>query len=103
MHDSTLTPSPASAPTATTPAIENTPTPTAPIAPASPSATLTAPPGTALQIATMLAAGTIDTNQAGRLAKAGNLSMLDITRALSTLREASEPKQPDAKTDAEKI
>jgi len=84
------------------PATANTPEPITPPAPVGPPAALTAPPGTALQIAQMLAAGTIDTSQAGRLAKAGNLSMLDVARGLTTLREAAEPREPDARTDAEK-
>ena len=82
-----------------TPATEATP---APLAPSTPPAAFTAPPGTALQIATMLGAGTIDTSQAGKLARAGNLSMLDITRALSTLCEAAEPKEHDARSAQEK-
>jgi hypothetical protein len=74
------------------PATANTLEPITPPASVAPPAALTAPPGTALQIASMLAAGTIDTKQAGRLAKAGNLSTLDVANALTTLREAAEPK-----------
>jgi hypothetical protein len=80
------------------PATANTPPPSAPTAPGSPPAALTAPPGTALQIASMLAAGTIDTTQAGKLARAGNLSTLHVAQALSTLRAAAEPQEPDVRS-----
>ena len=88
---------PTSPATATTPP----PPPSAPRAPVSPPTALTAPPGTALQIAQMLAAGTIDTAQAGKLSKAGNISTLDVAHALTTLRAAAQP-QADTRTDAEK-
>jgi hypothetical protein len=65
-------------------------------------AALTAPPGTALQIAQLLATGAIDTREAGRLAKAGNLSMLDVAHALTTLREAAEPQEPDLRSPEER-
>jgi hypothetical protein len=82
---------------------ESTPTPTAPAPPStptpapSPPAALTAP-GTALEIAQMLAAKTIDTAGAGRLAKAGNISTLSVAQALSTLRAAAEPQAPDGRS-----
>ena len=89
---------PTSPATATTPP----PPPNAPILPGSPPAALTGLPGTALEIAQLLAAGTIDTAQAGKLAKAGSIPTLDIANALSTLRAAAEPKEPDVRTDAQK-
>jgi hypothetical protein len=51
-----------------------------------------------LQIAQMLAAGSIDTAQAGKLARAGNLSTLHVAQALSTLRSAAEPQEPDVRS-----
>jgi hypothetical protein len=82
----------------TPPAPADTPAPNAPILPGSPPAALTAPPGTVLQIAQMLSAGTIDTAQAGKLAKAGNLSTMDIAQALSALRAAAEPKERETRS-----
>jgi hypothetical protein len=67
--------------------------PSAPIAPVAPPAALTAPPGTALEIAKLLAAGRVDTTQAGKLAKAGNIDTLTVARALHTLREVGEAKE----------
>ncbi len=49
----------------------------------------------------MLDAKTIDTAGAGKLARAGNISTLQVAQALSTLREAAEP-QVDVRSDAEK-
>jgi hypothetical protein len=89
----TLIPPPASPTT-------DTPETSAPIAPGV-TPTLTAPPGTALEIAQLLATGKIDTTQAGKLSKAGNISTLDVAHALTTLRAAAEP-QMDARTAAEK-
>jgi len=85
----------------TPPAPADTPAPNAPILPGSPPAALTGLPGTALEIAQLLAAGTIDTAQAGKLSKAGNISTLDVAHALTTLRGAAQP-QADTRTDAEK-
>jgi hypothetical protein len=74
------------------------PAESAPTGPSSQPAALTAPPGTALQIAQMLAAGTIDTAQAGKLSKAGNLSTLEVARALNVLRAAGEPQESDGRS-----
>ena len=75
------------------------PTPSAtPVTPSGPLAELTAPPGTALQIAQMLAAGSIDTTQAGKLAKAGNISTMHVAQALNALRGAAEPHEPDLRS-----
>jgi len=86
-----ITPTPPAVPTATATS------PSSPAAPGNP-AELTAPPGTALQIAQMLAAGKIDTTQARKLSKAGNISTLDVAQALNVLREAAEPRAPDLRT-----
>jgi hypothetical protein len=86
--------------TVTTPIPTDTPAPNLSIAPGAP-LTLTAPPGTALEIAQLLASGKVDTAGAGKLAKAGNISTLDVANALTTLRAAAEP-QVDARTEAEK-
>jgi len=53
-----------------------------------------APPGSALEIATMLADGRIDTREAGKLARAGNVSMLDIARARGGLLAANPMARP---------
>jgi hypothetical protein len=50
----------------------------------------------------MLNAKTIDTAAAGKLAKAGNISTLQVAQALNVLRATAEP-QVDARTDAEKV
>jgi hypothetical protein len=82
----------------------STPAPSAPsnAAPsASPPAAVSAPPGTALSIAQQLAAGTLDTTQAGKLARAGGISTLDVANALSVLQETRDAPQ-DTRSDAEK-
>jgi len=53
-----------------------------------------APPGSALEIATMLADGRIDTREAGKLARAGNITMLDIARARGGMLAASPTARP---------
>jgi hypothetical protein len=79
---------PTSPATATTPP----PPPSAPTAPVSPPTALTAPPGTALEIAQMLKASTIDAGQAGKLSRAAKVSMADVAAALHTLHAADEPR-----------
>ena len=74
----------------------NTPTPaatipTSPSAPGGPPANMTAPPGTAMEMAQLLHTKTIDPAQAGKLARAGNISGLHVAQALHVLREAGEP------------
>jgi hypothetical protein len=59
---------------------------------------VTVPPGTALQIAQMLAAGKIDTTQAGKLSKAGNISTLHVAQALNVLPAAGERQEPDVRS-----
>lgn len=80
MNESTHTP-PAPPPTAT------------PTASGGPAAVVTAQPGTALEIANMLAAGKIDTTQAAKLAKAAGFSALQVAQALHGSREAA-PRAP---------
>jgi hypothetical protein len=63
-----------------------TPAPTAPAGPTAPAATT--PPGTALHIAQMVRAGQLDATQAGKLAKAGNISMLHVAQALHAMPAA---------------
>jgi hypothetical protein len=63
-----------------------------------PQAEVTAPPGTALQIAQMLVAEKIDNAHAGKLSKAGNIPALQIAQALNTLRAAGERQEPDARS-----
>jgi hypothetical protein len=61
---------------------------------------VTAPPPTALQIAQMLAAGKIDTTQAGKLSKAWNISTLHVAQVLNVLRAAGERQEPDVRSPA---
>jgi hypothetical protein len=59
-----------------------------PSIPTPPAATTAPAPGTAVEIARLLSAGTIDATQAGRLAKAGNVSTLHVAQALHALPAA---------------
>ena len=85
---------PTSPTTATTPP----PPPSAPTAPVSPPTALTAPPGTALEIAQLLASGTIDTTKAGKLSRAANIDNMTVAKALHTLREVGEAQGPDMRS-----
>ncbi|MCM3901639.1 MAG: hypothetical protein ND866_08020 [Pyrinomonadaceae bacterium] len=80
-----------------TPATPATPT----VTPSASAATSAPPavtaPGTALDIAHMLHSNTINAEQAGRLSKAGNVSNLDVARALHTLHQIGDA-QPDTRT-----
>ena len=78
-----------------------TPAPNTSAAPGSPPSALTAPPGTALELAQRLNAGTITINDAAKLSKAANLSMLDIARASSTLRTMEAEPKAETRTPAE--
>ncbi|MGH6819881.1 MAG: hypothetical protein ACREDU_03350 [Methylocella sp.] len=83
------------------------PNPTPPATPATPPAappTSDAGPLDALKIASMLSEGRITTQQAGKLAAAGNIDTLHVAKAFSTLKNvAAEPPQaPDTRTDAQK-
>ena len=58
--------------------------------------------GTGLSIAKMLVEQTIDTTGAAKLARAGGVSMVDLTNALKVLRESAEPKEQDVRTPEQK-
>ena len=74
------------------------PAPSTSAAPGGLPAALTAPPGTALQIVQLLAAGKVDTAQAGKLSKAANIDNMTVARALHTLREVGDAQGPDMRS-----
>lgn len=79
-----------------TPATPATPQP-APAAPAT-------APRTAVEIASMLANGSIDSREAGRLAGAANVPLLDVARSHATIKNAAAapPPAPDTRTPEQK-
>ena len=88
---------------------QNAPTPSAPSTPAPPSTPPAAAPAntgpmTALSLAQMLKAGTINTQRVGVLAKSGNIDLLEVARAHSTLNNMeAEPLVVDTRSPEVKV